>query len=126
MGASWVGRSGEGVTAGRLRRMKPKSQYGGVAGVLVVGERSAVTVEAGFVVGGDTVPGCRDVDERLEIVGERAVGSKGWEGFAKGLEIFLELRAVPRFERIEPAAAGEEPVASVSEKEGSVSRNLTF
>ncbi len=93
---------------------------------MIVGERSAVTVEVGFVVGGDTVPGCRDVDERLEIVGERAVCSKWWECFAEGLEIFLQQRAVPRFERIEPAAAGEEPVASVSEKEGSVSRNLIF
>jgi hypothetical protein len=44
------------------------------------------------------------------------VGSKRLEGVAEGLKISLELRAVTRFERIEPAAAGEEPVARVAEK----------
>ena len=43
------------------------------------------------------------------------MGSKRREGVAEGLKISLELRAVPRFEGIEPAAAGEEPVARVAE-----------
>jgi hypothetical protein len=63
----------------------------------------------------NTVPGCRDVEERLEVVGQLAVGSKRREGIAEGLEISLESRAVPRFEGVEPAAAGEEPVARVAE-----------
>ena len=67
------------------------------------------------MVGGDTVPGCRDVEERLEVVGQLAVGSKRREGVAEDLKISLELRAVPRFEGVEPAAAGEEPVARVAE-----------
>ena len=82
----------------------------------VVGWRATATIQNKKAGLGDARPGCRDVENRLEVVGELAVASKGREGVVEGLKISLELRAVTRFERIEPAAAGEEPVARVAEK----------
>jgi hypothetical protein len=67
------------------------------------------------VVGVDVCPGSRDVEDRLEEVGELAAGSKGREGIAERLEVTLELRAILRFTRIEPSAAGEEPEARMAE-----------
>ncbi len=64
--------------------------------------------------GEEARPGGGDVEERLEEVGELAAGSEGREGVAERLEVILELRALLRFEGIEPAATGEEPVARVA------------
>ena len=60
-------------------------------------------------------PGGGDVEERTEEESDLAVGSKGLEGCAERLEVILELRAVPWFEGVEPAAAGEEPVACMTD-----------
>ncbi len=65
------------------------------------------------------LPGLGDVEERLEEVGELAVGSKVRKGIAERVEASLEYRAVLRVKRIEPAAAGEEPVARVAGIESS-------
>ena len=54
-------------------------------------------------------------------MGEIAVGSKGRKGIAERVEVSLEFRAVLRVEGVEPAAAGEEPVARVAGWESSVS-----
>jgi hypothetical protein len=73
------------------------------------------------VVRENTRPGLGDVEERLEEMAELAVGSKGWKGIAERFEVCLEFRAVLRVKGIEPAAAGEEPVARVAGWESSES-----
>ena len=54
-------------------------------------------------------------------MGELAVGSKGRKGIAERVEASLEFRAVLRVEGVEPAAAGEEPVARVAGSKSRVS-----
>ena len=60
-------------------------------------------------------PGGGTVAYRPNKVDEFALGSKGRKGIAERLEVTLELRAVLRFEGVEPAAADKEPVACVAE-----------
>jgi hypothetical protein len=81
---------------------------------IVIGQGATQKVSVGVMTEMDAFPGTGDVVERLKEVGAVAVGSKGREGIAERVEVALELRAVLRFERIEPAAAGEEPVACVA------------
>ena len=107
-------RVGSGRGDGRGGVEEPLGQRAVDVVIAVVGERGAATIRAGVVAGEEARPGGGDVEERLEEVGELAAGSEGREGIAERLEVILELRALLRFEGIEPAAAGEEPVARVA------------
>ncbi len=51
----------------------------------------------------------------LQEGGDLALGGKGREGIAERVKVFPELLVVLRLPGIEPAAAGEEPVARVAE-----------
>ena len=53
--------------------------------------------------------------EGVEEGGDLASGGKGREGIAERVKAFLELRAVLQIPGIEPATAGEEPVARVAD-----------
>ena len=91
-----------------------------------IGRRGTETVVR-IVVGENTRPGGGDVEERVEEVSKLAAGSKGREGIAERVEASLEFRAVLRVEGVEPAAAGEEPVARLAGNKSRVSdqRNKT-
>jgi hypothetical protein len=62
----------------------------------------------------DTRPGPRDFDERLDEVGSIAMGSERRMLATEGGEVGVEVGTVLRLEGIEPASAGEEPVACAS------------
>ncbi len=102
---------------GDVRRQRT---FRGAVSAIPIGQRGTGTVLL-IVVRENTRPGLGDVEERLEEVGEIAVGSKGRKGIAERVEASLEFRAVLRVEGVEPAAAGEEPVARVAGSESSVS-----
>jgi hypothetical protein len=110
-----IGSGGGGVAVGRVGgASRQRASGGGAEHSIVVSKSAATTVLASVVVWEDARPGAGDVAERLEKVGELTVGRKGREVMAESVKITLELCTVMRLERIEPAAAGEEPVARVA------------
>ncbi len=102
------------VRAGAFVQLKRGVVVSRVVPAIVIGQRAMQKVSVGVMTEMDAFPGTGDVAERLKEVGAVAVGSEGREGIAERVEVALELRAVLGSERIEPAAAGKEPVACVS------------